>query len=133
VSARVAYQPDGAHVTVEGAPAAPDGRVVQQGATAFVLRHGRQTIVQLKDYNGLDIEHLDTGGTVVAPMHGKILALLVAVDDVVRKGDRLAIVEAMKMEHTLVSSVDGRVAEVVAAAGAQVAQGGIIMRIEDID
>ena len=43
--------------------------------------------------------------------------------DRVEKGQRLAVVEAMKMEHVLVAPADGEVAEVAAEPGAQVAEG----------
>jgi 3-methylcrotonyl-CoA carboxylase alpha subunit len=46
------------------------------------------------------------------------------------KGHPLAIIEAMKMEHALLAPRDGIVAEIVAAAGAQVAEGARIMTIE---
>jgi 3-methylcrotonyl-CoA carboxylase alpha subunit len=119
-------------VTVNGASAAPDARAVPHADTVLVIRHGRQTVVRLKDHGAIDIEHLDAGGAVLAPMHGKVLALFKAPGDVVLKGERLAIVEAMKMEHTLTAPADGRITEVAVAVGAQVAQGGVVMRIEEL-
>jgi 3-methylcrotonyl-CoA carboxylase alpha subunit len=56
-------------------------------------------------------------------MHGKLVAVFVKAGDRVEKGQRLAIVEAMKMEHALVAPADGEIAEVAAEAGAQVAEG----------
>ena len=75
------------------------------------------------------------GGDVVrapAPMHGKVLALLVSAGDSVAKGQRLAIIEAMKMEHALVAPRDGRVSEVAVAAGSQVAEGARLMTVEEV-
>ena len=63
-------------------------------------------------------------------MHGKLVALLVSAGDVVTSGQRLAIVEAMKMEHALVAPFAGRVARTSFARGAQVAQGATIVLIE---
>ena len=68
-------------------------------------------------------------GAIRAPMHGKVTLVAVAVGDRVAKGDRLAIVEAMKMEHALVSPIDGTVTEILAAAGDQVAQGARVMLV----
>jgi 3-methylcrotonyl-CoA carboxylase alpha subunit len=65
-------------------------------------------------------------------MHGKALALLVADGDKVEKGQRLAIIEAMKMEHTLIAPRAGRVAAIVVAAGGQVAEGTTLMTVEAI-
>ena len=56
-------------------------------------------------------------------MHGKLIAVFVEPGDRVEKGQRLAIVEAMKMEHALVAPAAGEVAEVAAEPGAQVAEG----------
>jgi 3-methylcrotonyl-CoA carboxylase alpha subunit len=48
----------------------------------------------------------------------------------VTRGQRLAIIEAMKMEHTLTAPVDGTVAEIAVAKDAQVAEGAKVMLIE---
>ena len=71
----------------------------------------------------------DKSGVVRAPMHGKVLSILVEEGARVARGQRLAIIEAMKMEHTLVAPVDGTVAEIVVATDTQIAEGGKIMRI----
>jgi 3-methylcrotonyl-CoA carboxylase alpha subunit len=99
----------------------------------IALRNGRQTRVDLYDPFAVDLEHMDEGGLVKAPMHGKVVAILVRPGDRVQKGQRLAIVEAMKMEHVLVAPSDGEVAEVAAEAGAQVAEGArlIVLKAGD--
>ena len=63
-------------------------------------------------------------------MHGKVLALFVAPGDKVAKGQRLAVIEAMKMEHTLTAPCTGIVAEIAVAAGSQIAEGARVMTIE---
>ena len=114
--------------TVDGIAAAPDAIVVDGGDAVYVLRHGRQTIVRPRD-SEIDTEHLGGDGGIRAPMHGKVLAILVERDAVVHKGQRLAVVEAMKMEHALTAPHDGIVGEIAAAVGAQVAEGATIMVI----
>jgi 3-methylcrotonyl-CoA carboxylase alpha subunit len=47
----------------------------------------------------------------------------------VRKGQRLAVVEAMKMEHSVLAPIDGKVAEIAVAVGSQVAEKAKIMVI----
>ena len=69
------------------------------------------------------------GGLIRAPMHGKVLALLVEEGASVTRGQRLAIIEAMKMEHTLTSPIDGTVSEIAVTADAQVAEGAKVMVI----
>jgi 3-methylcrotonyl-CoA carboxylase alpha subunit len=48
----------------------------------------------------------------------------------VKKGARIALMEAMKMEHSLTAPMDGIVAEVSAVAGAQAIEGAALARIE---
>ncbi len=72
------------------------------------------------------------GNVVVAPMPGLVKAVFVTPGQAVGLGDRLAVLEAMKMEHTLVAPRDGVVAEVLAEAGAQVEAGAaLIALVED--
>ncbi len=66
-------------------------------------------------------------GVVLAPMPGLVKAVFVKPGAVVEKGARLAILEAMKMEHTLTAGRDGTVAEVLAAAGQQVEAGAALI------
>ena len=64
-----------------------------------------------------------------APMPGKIISINVKVGDVVRKGDLLLILEAMKMENEIVSPVDGRISHVGVSSGAVVNPGDILITI----
>jgi 3-methylcrotonyl-CoA carboxylase alpha subunit len=68
---------------------------------------------------------------VEAPMPGLVKAVLAAPGQAVAKGDRLAVLEAMKMEHSLLAARDGVVAEVLVAEGEQVAAGAALIRLED--
>jgi 3-methylcrotonyl-CoA carboxylase alpha subunit len=128
--AQVVYGPGGAALSIDDvAPATGVAALVAAGDAVYVLRGGRQTRVTLRDLaldEGGDQEH---SGLVRAPMHGKVLALLVEQGARVTRGQRLAIIEAMKMEHTLHSAVDGRVTGIAVAADAQVAEGATVMII----
>jgi len=122
---------NGAHVTVDGVPAARDGiRLVPVGSGLVMVGQGVQRHVALKSYDMVDVDHLDGDGAVKAPMHGKVLAIFVAAGASVTKGERVAVVEAMKMEHALLAPLDGTVSEVSAEVGAQVAEGAKILTIE---
>jgi 3-methylcrotonyl-CoA carboxylase alpha subunit len=128
--ANVGWQ-NSAHVTVDGVPAARDGvRLVAVGGGLVVVGQGVQRHVALKSYDTVDVDHLDGDGAVKAPMHGKVLAIFVAAGASVTKGERVAVVEAMKMEHALLAPLDGTVSEVSAEVGAQVAEGAKILTIE---
>jgi 3-methylcrotonyl-CoA carboxylase alpha subunit len=116
-------------VTVDGEAFARDAVTIADGDAVYVLRGGRQTRVTLRDYAAGDTA-AGGDGLVRAPMHGKVLAIFVEKGAQVAQGQRLAIVEAMKMEHTLVAPAAGTVADVAVAAGDQVAEGAKIMTID---
>ena len=132
IVAQVAYGPGGALVAIDGIAPASDAAAVDAGDAVYVLRHGRQTKVSLRDLSLDEAGDDAAGGLVRAPMHGKVLALLVEQGARVRRGQRLAIIEAMKMEHTLTAPIDGTVAEIAVAADAQVAEGAKVMVIEPV-
>ena len=63
-------------------------------------------------------------------MPGLVRVVDAKVGQTVTKGDRLAVLEAMKMEHSLLAARDGVVAEVLAQAGDQVEAGVALVRLE---
>ena len=65
-----------------------------------------------------------------APMNGRLVALAVEDGETVEAGQRLAVVEAMKMEHALVAPHAGVVRDLDANVGDQVEMGERIMRVE---
>ncbi|MEE4202531.1 MAG: acetyl-CoA carboxylase biotin carboxylase subunit [Halieaceae bacterium] len=71
------------------------------------------------------------GGTVMAPMHGLLLSVDVSVGDRVEQGQRLAVLEAMKMQHEIKASVAGVVGEIAAAPGQQLGAGDLMLQIEE--
>ena len=70
------------------------------------------------------------GGRVVAPMHGQLLEVNVTAGQVVQKGQRLLVLEAMKMQHEILAAVDGRVTAVNGKPGEQVTANELIIEIE---
>ena len=79
------------------------------------------------------MEDVGGGGTVVAPMHGQLIEILVSENDVVSKGDKLAILEAMKMQHEILAEIDGSVESITAKAGTQIAADDLIMEIIGVE
>lgn len=69
-------------------------------------------------------------GRLTAPMPGKMVSFLAKVGDKVTKGQPLAVMEAMKMEHTISAPKDGTVAELLFAVGDQVGDGAELIRLE---
>jgi 3-methylcrotonyl-CoA carboxylase alpha subunit len=70
------------------------------------------------------------GGRLTAPMPGKVVSFAVKAGDAVKKGQALAVMEAMKMEHTIAAPADGTVAELLFAPGDQVTEGSELLRME---
>ena len=69
-------------------------------------------------------------GRITAPMPGRVLALDVSVGQTVAAGDRLLVLEAMKMEHRLTAKLAGMVSAVHVAEGDQVGDGMVLVEIE---
>ena len=129
-NATVTYARDGARVTVDGMAPAVDGRLFAAGQDAYVLRGGRQTRVRLKDFAAATLQASASDGVVKSPMHGRVLELLARVGDRVTLGQRLAVIEAMKMEHTMRAPFAGIVTQVPVSTGAQVVEGAPVMVLE---
>jgi biotin carboxyl carrier protein len=68
-------------------------------------------------------------GSIMAPIPGLILDIMVKVGDRVEAGDTVVIMEAMKMENNLVTNATGTVREISVQKGAQVNTGDLIMII----
>ena len=130
MQAEAAFGSSAPSVAVDGAAAALDGVMFDAPDGVYVWRNGRQTVVRRSPVGAGAFDGAGGDGLIKAPMHGKVLALLVAEGDSVVKGQRLAIIEAMKMEHALTAPHDGTVAGISVSAGGQVAEGAKVMTIE---
>ena len=127
--ATVTYAKDGGHVDVGGAEPASDATTFVADGDAYVLRAGRQTRVRMRDFSAVSAGASGGDGTIRAPMHGRLLQLFVGAGETVNRGQPLAVIEAMKMEHTLHAPFSGIVQQVALAPGTQVVEGGEIMVI----
>jgi 3-methylcrotonyl-CoA carboxylase alpha subunit len=108
----------------------PEADLVRADDRVFILRGGWQTELRLCDPFEATASDAVAGDAVVrAPMHGRVVALHVKAGDRVAKGERLAVVEAMKMEHVLVATIAGTVAQVAVETGAQVALGAALVTL----
>ena len=117
---------DGRAAPTEG----PPPHVTRIGDAAYVLCGGRQIRVERVDPLAGGAGGREAGsGEVAAPMHGRVIALSVEEGDVVVAGQRLAVVEAMKMEHALVAPRAGRASRLAAKLGDVVEQGQRLMTI----
>ncbi|KAJ56216.1 3-methylcrotonyl-CoA carboxylase [Actibacterium mucosum KCTC 23349] len=74
-----------------------------------------------------------SGDTILAPMPGVVKQVSARVGQMVRAGDPLIVLEAMKMEHTLQAPRDGEVADVAVAEGDQVTDGALLLALASED
>ncbi|EBA10637.1 Methylcrotonyl-CoA carboxylase alpha chain [Roseobacter sp. CCS2] len=70
------------------------------------------------------------GDTVLAPMPGLVRDVAVTAGQTVQEGDRMVVLEAMKMEHVLRAPRDGTVDSVMVATGDQVTAGALMVSLE---
>jgi 3-methylcrotonyl-CoA carboxylase alpha subunit len=129
IVARVEQRGNSLRATVNGVSSA-SSEFVEAGDMLIAIRNGRQTSVKLAESSSSDLGRAAGNGTISAPMHGKVLSVSVAKGDRVAKGQRLMVLEAMKMEHALDAASEGVVAELSVAAGDQVAEGAQLILIE---
>ena len=71
----------------------------------------------------------EEGGRLTAPMPGKVVSFSIQKGDKVSKGQALAVMDAMKMEHTICSPSDGVVEELLYLPGDQVAEGAELLKL----
>ena len=70
------------------------------------------------------------GESITSPMPGNILAVNVAAGDMVKKGQVLMVLEAMKMENEIMAPHDGKVTAVAVTKGAAVESGALLCTIQ---
>jgi len=100
--------------------------------TALVTRNGLSFALQLPrfDHAAGSSAH---DGDILAPMPGKVIAVDVTEGQPVEAGQRLMVLEAMKMEHALTAPFAGTVAELAAREGQQVQVEALLARVEKAD
>ena len=59
----------------------------------------------------------ESGSNITSPMPGKVIKIVVKSGDIVKKGDLLLVVEAMKMENNILSPADAVVDRITVKAG----------------
>jgi len=109
--------------------------VVQGGDGTHVFLAGRCYLVQDADRLNLQVPRHgvreETPREVTPPMPSVVVRILVSEGAVVKRGQGLVVVTAMKMETTLVAPYDGKVKKINAAINRKVAPGDILVEIEE--
>jgi 3-methylcrotonyl-CoA carboxylase alpha subunit len=133
----VAWTPDGPNIAVlwkhppppAGAPRAL--HVIGEGRPVYVICDMRQTVLDWPTFDASAMDEAGNGSAVRAPIIGRVAKVFVAQGDSVAKGDRIAVVEAMKMEHVLHAPRAGRIGKVAVREGDQVALGALIAALAE--
>ncbi len=104
--------------------------VYWQGEVAHVFTPRGAARLSLLDPLAHAGEAAEEGGRLTAPMPGKVVSFAVKAGDEVKAGQPLAVMEAMKMEHTIAAPHDGTVAELLYAPGDQVSEGAELLKLQ---
>jgi 3-methylcrotonyl-CoA carboxylase alpha subunit len=132
----VLWSAAGPSVTVAGDGGPPPWerrtiRVVGEGNPLYVLHDMRQTELGWPTFAAGPGGEEGDAGSIRAPIVGRIAKVFVKAGDSVAKGDRIAVVEAMKMEHVLHAARPGRIAKLAVTEGQQVTQGALIAALAE--
>ncbi|MDO9116097.1 MAG: acetyl/propionyl/methylcrotonyl-CoA carboxylase subunit alpha [Polaromonas sp.] len=103
--------------------------IYRRGETVHVFARQGATQITVIDQLAHAGEAHGEAGRLTAPMPGKVVSFAVKAGDKVSKGQALAVMEAMKMEHTIAAPADGVVQEVLYAPGDQVTEGAELLKM----
>ncbi len=105
--------------------------VLRDGNRLMIFRDGRADRLDIFDPLAAAGGNEGAGGGLTAPMPGKIIAVMAKAGQSVAAGDKLVVMEAMKMEHTISAPVTGTIKEVFFDVGDQVDDGAELIAIEE--
>ncbi|KJS24762.1 MAG: carbamoyl-phosphate synthase subunit L [Hyphomonadaceae bacterium BRH_c29] len=110
-------------------PETPTPLVTDISPRRYAVTTGGDTVlVEVPEFDA-DVEAVLGGDTVSAPMPGKLLSVHVEAGAEVKRGDTVAVMEAMKMEHALTAPRDGVVETVTGKVGDQVSEGDVLVQL----
>lgn len=104
--------------------------VISSGIQRHVFMMGQSYVLRITDPLDYVAEQAITEGSMRAPMPGKVVALLVEPQVKLAKGTPLLVLEAMKMEHTLITPYEGRVTAFHFCVGDTVTEDDILLAFE---
>ena len=112
---------------VDGIPLSAS--LARDGRRIYLIAEGRVLQVALRDPAEAGERERHDGG-LISPMPGQVLQVLVVPGATVRRGQPLVIVEAMKMEHTILAPMDGVVEAICFDAGERVSEGAQLLKLK---
>lgn len=130
-SAWVALQHEAQRIAGDpGAPAFADQRAFVTGPGSAIAVVEGEVFVFIEPGAHFDLEDAAGGDDIKAPLPGKLVALAAQPGQSVKKGEALAMLEAMKMEHALKAPRDGVIASVAVEVGALLKEGQVLVVLE---
>jgi len=113
-----------------------DGKIMNFVYEAFpgkdvIFSHKARQLCFKRVFLGYSVKEQISSGCITAPMHGKVINMFVAEGDIVSRGDTLAVLEAMKMQHQINSDLDGKVKRVFVKPGDQLEAENLIVELEE--
>jgi len=134
LSATLAWHVDGDGLNIEYAHHMARVQVFMQHVCADDVAHvfapQGATQITMVDILAHAAAVQEVGGRLTAPMPGKVVSFAVKAGDKVKAGQALAVMEAMKMEHTMAAPADGEVLELLYAPGDQVNEGAELLKLK---
>ncbi|HHO53290.1 MAG TPA: ATP-grasp domain-containing protein [Deltaproteobacteria bacterium] len=113
-------------------PARGDTELLDDGDTVYVHLGDGEAFVQLVPRFSPPGQVTEPG-TCAAPTPGRVLEVRIAPGDRVQQGQKLVVIEAMKMEHAVLAPEAGTVTEVRIAPGDQIDEGDLLVRLEPVE
>jgi len=111
----------------DGAGRADNGiEIVEAADSVFVVSAMDQAEIRFPDASASEFDVDGGGGIARSPLPGRVAKIYVSTGERVASGDRLAVIEAMKMEHVLHAASEGVIREIAVREGEQVEEGAII-------
>ena len=105
--------------------------LLRLGSAIHLMLDGETFVFEcVQDSTAAPADRLDRADRIVSPMPGQVISLAVAVGDRVEAGDLLAVIEAMKMEHSVVAPCAGEVTAVHCSAGQRVDEHARLLELE---
>ena len=123
------FEPAGTHLDVQFNGHRESLMVCQKGEIVHIFCANGATQIIAIDLLAHAGDTQAEGGRLTAPMPGKVVSFMVKAGDKVAKGQALAVMDAMKMEHTIAAPADGTVTELLYLPGEQVAEGAELLKL----
>ena len=128
----LSWGPDGARPAMLSGGGGKPAELIAAGEDIIVWHNRRQVRMRWPERKSAGAGGDAHAGALRSPMPGRLAKLLVKAGDAVARGDRMAIVEAMKMEHVLHAPTDAVVVSLPRAEGEQVEMGAVIAELKAV-